>query len=75
MPRIMNRRSEDENIGVSAATLLDGELFWDKSTKDLYISDGPDNPRKIQKLITVSSSPPSASTIGLQGDIYIQYLT
>ena len=75
MPKLKIKRSIDENVGVSSTTLLDGELFWDKKIKTLYVGDGDNNPQKIQKQITISTSPPTALTPGVEGDIYIQYLS
>lgn len=76
MPRIKIRRSENTNVSVANASLLDGELFWDKSAQQLYIGEESDNsvtPRKIQKQITVSNAPPTSLTEGMIGDIYIWY--
>ena len=76
MPRIKIRRSIDTSVSVANASLLDGELFWDKSAKQLYVGEQSDNgvvPRKIQKQITIGNEPPISVTEGMVGDIYIWY--
>lgn len=76
MPRIKIRRSIDTSVSVANASLLDGELFWDKSAQQLYVGEqSGDNvvPRKIQKQIITSNEPPTLSTEGMVGDIYIWY--
>ena len=76
MPRIKIRRSKDTDVSITNASLLDGELFWDKSAQQLYIGEQSDNgvtPRKIQKQIITSNEPPISVTEGMVGDIYIWY--
>lgn len=78
MPRIKIRRSKDADVSVTNASLLDGELFWDKSAQQLYVgeeseSGGNVTPRKIQKQIITSNEPPTSFTEGMAGDIYIWY--
>ena len=80
MPRIKIKRSLDSNISVESTSLLDGELFWDKSTNQLYIgsnssgiSDSGVATYKIQKQITIGNTAPTSETEGLPGDIYIWY--
>jgi hypothetical protein len=78
MPTIKIKRSKDSQVGVGSASLKDGELFWDKSTKTLNIGEedsaGNVVVKKIQKQITVSSSAPTSTDTGNVGDIWIQYL-
>lgn len=76
MPRIKIRRSKDTDVSITNASLLDGELFWDKSAQQLYVGEQSGEnvvPRKIQKQITIGNEPPISVTEGMVGDIYIWY--
>ena len=80
MPRIKIRRGESGVASINDATLLDGELFWDKSDHQLYIgsndagiSDSGAVAYKIQKQITIGNTAPTSETSGVPGDIYIWY--
>ena len=76
MPRIKIRRSKDTDVSITNASLLDGELFWDKSAQQLYVgeeSNGSVTPRKIQKQIAIGNEPPISVIEGMVGDIYIWY--